>query len=251
MRINTIVKEFKRHSVSVFGEKGSGKDVLMGNVIARRKKPYVSNLDYGYQRIPYRYEDIDTGNTYKEILHDKIKPYVYPHGEGVDIYLSDCGIYFPSQYCNELNKAYPSLPVFFALSRQLAPNASVHTNTQALNRVWDKIREQSTIYVQAVWCKIIFGIVIQKVRIYDKYVSAENRVRPCRIHKPLVCLSKDRLLQIQMYRDNFFNTHGEIREGILIYRNKSHHDTHHFKTYFKGEPKCESDCSSSSPSSQS
>lgn len=234
MQIKRVIREFEKHSVSVGGEKGSGKDVLFGNVIARRNKPHISNIRYNDMSIPYRYEDIDCGNTYKNFIHGNIKPYEFPYPDGTDIYLSDCGVYFPAQYCNELNKQYPSIPTFMALSRQLG-ECSVHTNAQAIQRVWDKMREQSVRYIQCIWCKVVFGFVIQKIRIYDKYSSAEARVRPCRIHQPLICLNPQRKLEIQMYRDNFFNTYGEVVEGILIYLNKSQHDTRQFKTILKGD----------------
>lgn len=37
-RFKYIVKKFKKHNCCVVGVKGSGKDLVFGNVIARRKK---------------------------------------------------------------------------------------------------------------------------------------------------------------------------------------------------------------------
>lgn len=236
MRFGNVIKEFEKHSVSVCGEKGSGKDLLFGNVIARRNKPHIANIRYNDNTIPFKYEDIDCQNTYKNFVHGNIKSYTFPYPDGTDIYFSDCGVYFPSQYCNELNKQYPSIPTFMALSRQLG-ECSVHTNAQAIQRVWDKMREQSVRYIQCIWTikpLVKLGIVVQKIRIYDKYESAVNRVRACRVHQPLICFNPQRKLDIQMYRDNFFNTHGEVIEGILIYRNLSKHDTRQFKTMLEG-----------------
>ena len=45
MRFKRIIRYFKRGNVCVTGLRGTGKDLLMGNVIARRKKNYVSNLN--------------------------------------------------------------------------------------------------------------------------------------------------------------------------------------------------------------
>ena len=37
---------------------------------------------------------------------------MHPYPDGTDIYLSDAGIYFPSQFCSELNREYPFMAVF-------------------------------------------------------------------------------------------------------------------------------------------
>lgn len=234
MFINSIVKLFEQHSVSVSGEKGSGKDVLFGNVIHRRALPYVSNVDYGGDYIPYKYEDIDIHSTFHDLIRGNVRYYEWPHPMGADIYLSDCGIYFPSQYCNELNKAYPSIPIYMSLSRHLSLNG-VHTNTQAFGRVWDKLREQSTIFIRTDWiCKPLLkiGIVLQHVTIYDRYESAKNLVKPCRITVPF-SLNAEARMSAQIYRDNFYNQHGNVQSKLLIYINKSKHDTYFFRSMFK------------------
>lgn len=230
MKFSKITQLFNNGSVSVTGMKGTGKDVLIGNVIARRGKKYVSNLYYGYEHIPFNYDDIDLRCNYRDIVAGSVPPYVYPFGEGTDIYLSDVGVYFPSQYCNELNKQYSSLPIFIALSRQLGL-ANVHFNTQNLNRCWDKIREQSDIYIMCNWCIVLFGYVLQSVTLYDKAESCINRVKPCRITVPLFCSSSARSTY-ETYQDNFFNQHGSVKKRLLLYRNLSKHDTYYFKKFF-------------------
>lgn len=227
--IKPIVRLFERGSVSVCGQRGTGKDLLTSNVVVRRNRPYVSNVPYDDKCIPFEYEKIAIGNNYKNFITGRINPYVYPYPDGTDIYLSDCGVYFPSQYCNELNREYKDLPTFLALSRHVG-NCSVHTNAQDIGRPFDKLREQSDCYVMAVWAKVFFGYVIQKVRVYERYDACKARVRPCRIHQPLICLNADRKLQIQMYRDNFYNQHGEVEDYILIYRHKSTYDTRFFRS---------------------
>ena len=47
MGLRKIIKMFESGCVSVSGMMGTGKDLLMGNVIMRRKRPYVSNMNYG------------------------------------------------------------------------------------------------------------------------------------------------------------------------------------------------------------
>ena len=41
-----ILTLFKKGNVSICGLRGTGKDMLTANVIARRKRPYISNIDY-------------------------------------------------------------------------------------------------------------------------------------------------------------------------------------------------------------
>lgn len=224
MSIRKIVKMFEKGSVCVTGMRGRGKDLLIANVVARRNEPYVSNVSYGGEYYALRLEMLNMGgNTYDDFIRDDLKPYKHPYKRGADIYVSDVGVYLPSQYCNELNKKYPYLPTYFALSRQVSGN-SIHFNVQNLARAWDKIREMSDMYIMCNWCKVICGIVIQSVTIYDKADSCQARVKPCRIRVPLIC-SGERRDAIEMYRDNFFNVHGTVKNMLLIYRNRSTYDT--------------------------
>lgn len=222
-----IIKLFKSGNVQIDGKKGRGKDLLTANVIARRNIPYVSNIDYGYMRIPYEYEMISVKNNYRNFIENKFNPYNYPLPDKVDLYLSDCGIYFPSQYCGELNKLYSDLPVFMALSRHLG-ECNVHTNAQYLGRVWDKIREQGDIYIKCVGVKVLFGkLVIQKVRIYEKYESCLNNVMPLRVKVPFT--PKERSM-VEIERQKYLNQHGKIVTRLLIYWNKAKYDTRAFKS---------------------
>lgn len=236
MSIKKIIRLYNRGSVCVTGERGSGKDMLQANVIFRRKKPYVSNINYRCQDSFYQdfdYENINlSGNTYKDILNCDVDYYEYPYIMGSDIYISDIGVYFPSQYCNELNKAYPSLPLFFALSRQLG-RCNVHLNVQNLGRAWDKIREQSDTYIRCRYCHVFFGLVFQGITLYDKAQSCQDRVKPFKMSKPLI--NRESKTMISLYRDSFFNTHGMVKNMFLVYRNKSDYDTYYFEKLFKGE----------------
>lgn len=233
----SIIKLFNSHSVSVSGVKGSGKDLLMSNVCARRKQYYISNIDYKCPqapRIDLDFRKLRTGNTYKDFLDRKVKEYIYPYPDGTDIYISDCGIYFPCQYNDQLNRQYEDIITFIALSRQLG-NCRVHTNAQALNRVWDKLREQSDTYIVCQSARVIFGFVIQKIRIYEKYESAVANVPPLRLKVPLFA-NKATRTQYEMMKLNYLIAHGIIKHKTLIYRNRSHYDTREFKSILeKGE----------------
>lgn len=228
MRFKRIINIFKDGNVSIFGLRGRGKDLLMSNVVVRRKKPYVSNVDYGGAFIDFNYEDISVGgNTYENFIKGDLKRYVWPYPDGTDIYISDAGVYFPSQYCGDLNKRYGQMAVFQALSRHVG-KCNFHFNSQALNRVWDKIREQSDHYILCRRCFYLFGLVIQFVTIYDKYESAQEKQRPLKLPLPLFA-SKEMKLQREIQYAQFEAQHGRVTNGILLYRNKSKYDTRRFK----------------------
>lgn len=231
-----IIKLFKNHSVSVSGPKGTGKDMLFSNVVARRKQYYISNANYKCRKSPYiklDFRKLKSGNTYKNFLDNAVKEYVYPYPDNTDIYISDCGIYFPCQYNERLNREYEDIITFVALSRQLG-NARIHTNAQAINRVWDKLREQSDVYIVCQSCKVIFGIVFQRIRIYERYESAEKNVPPLRVNVPLLSKGETRA-QYQAIKTNFEIAYGKIKSRLLIYRNKSKYDTRLFKSILEGE----------------
>ena len=236
-RFKYIIKKFENGNVCVCGLRGKGKDTLFGNVIVRRKQDYISNLDYTKRDkyIPLNFDNLDCGcATWLEFVEGNIPYYEFPYPFGADVYVSDVGIYLPSQYCNEINKKYPHIATYQAICRQLSRN-NFHINTQNLNRCYDKIREQSTTYL---WCdkmlylKIpLFPIVFQKVIEYDKFQSACDRVKPPRIRVPM--FNKDAQMQARVYLDKFHNTYGTVKVHWLIYRNKSKHDTYYFEKMFK------------------
>lgn len=238
MLFSSVIKLFKKGNVCVTGLRGTGKDLLMGNVIARRKCDYVSNLDYTsdclFHNLDYNLLDLGK-NTYKDLINNDIKYYCYPYPSESDIYISDVGCYFPSQYCNELNRDYKNMPLYMALSRQVSHN-NVHINVQNLNRAWDKIREQSDIYIRCRFAIYLFGFVFQGITLYDKYQSCIDRVKPCKISVPLFA-NKEIRQNAEIYMDKFRNSYGSVRNKLLFYRNKSKHDTYYFEKLFLGGKK--------------
>ncbi len=226
-----VVQAFERNNVIVFGKKGCGKDLLFSEVIRKRKAPYVSNCDYGGPGyMPFKPSQISLApNDFRSFIDDKITTIKKDDSlEGVDFYLSDGGIYFPSQYDGVLDRKYPSLPIFYALSRHLYAS-NFHINTQALGRVWLKIREQADTYIKA--CRVLklpFFLIV-KVRIYDKYESALNDVRPLKVAK----LNKYAKSEANVFKAS----QGYIKEGFLIIRKKSiSYDTRLFHTKVFGYP---------------
>lgn len=228
--IKKMRRLFKSGSVCVTGQRGRGKDLLCSNV-ACRSKLYRSNINYGGNFRPINFGDLDIKNDYTDLVNGTPHKYVYPYEEGADLFISDIGIYFPSQYCNELNRKYPRLPYFLALSRQLG-NANVHLNVQHLPRAWDKFREQSDIYVLCRYvCKplVKLGIVIQRITVYDKYQSCVDRCIPFALPKPGILSKKEVRLQYEIERQKYLQTYGDIRNYTLVYFNRSKYNDRHFK----------------------
>lgn len=235
MLFRNIMKLFDDGNVCVTGLRGRGKDMLMSNVVVRRKKSYVSNIDYGLEGLysPFNPLDYDTKNSYKNFIEGKLNAYSYPHADGTDIYISDAGVYFPSQYCSELNKYYGGFITFMALSRHLGA-CNVHINVQNLNRAWDKIREQSDIYIACNRCIVLFGkIVLQSVTLYESYDSCVKRVPPFRMKRPI--MNKDRQQQYEIAYEHYRCSYGKVQTKLLLYLNKSTYDTRYFKTLLGGE----------------
>lgn len=233
--IKPAVKVFKQGNVCVTGLRGRGKDMLMANVIARRKEDYISNIDYAcfnLSHIPLDLKKLDlSSNSYKDFINGTVKKYEYPYPENRDLYISDVGVYFPAQYCNQLNRDFEHFPYFMALSRQIA-DANVHINVQNLNRAWDKIREQSDMYIYCRWCFVIpvLNIVIQKATFYDKYQSCLDRVKPYSVRMPIGIGKSQAKTMAQISKDQYAQTYGYVKNHIMIYRNKSHYDTRYFKS---------------------
>lgn len=237
MGIKKIVKLFEEGNVIVTGLRRRGKDMLMSNVVARRKLPYCANIDYACNNkkckyIPFKLEDINCGkNTYKNFISGDVLYYEYPHGGGVDVYISDAGNYFPSQYCNELNRDYPYVPTFQSLCGQLGVNFFV--NIQNLNRLWDKIREQSDCYLRCEKTKVFFGkIVFMRVIQYDKYESCLNRVKPYKPPK-VRFNSRDGKTMIAIEKAKFEQANGLVKGHLLLFINRSKYDTTIFKSILK------------------
>lgn len=230
-----VKKWFDNGNVMVTGCKGTGKDVIFGNVIARSKKPYISNLDYTNdgRRFPLNLSALDCGeNTFKEFLSGDVYQYTFPYPDGTDVYISDAGTYFPAQYCGILDRDYSYFPQEFALSRQLG-NMNIHTNAQAYERVWNKLREQAQdVFLRCRWCKVMFNgkFVIGAFTFYDKAKACEERIRPCRYKLPLLSsLNANRRQKRDLYLDDFYNKNGTVKDYIYFGFNKSKHNDRYFR----------------------
>lgn len=168
-----LINTFTNGNVIVYGLKGHGKDLIFNKVINARNKHCYANIQYN--KILCEKRDIKdfsvSPNTFENVLENNVKIVKKTNEEETDFYISDGGIFLPSQYSNTLIKKYPSLPIYYALSRHLT-NSNIHINTQYLGRVWDKLREQASYYIWAESTKRIGKYLITYFTIYDNYDTA-------------------------------------------------------------------------------
>lgn len=236
---NLIVNAFEDGNVIVFGKKGKGKDLIFNKVINTRGKNCYSNIQFNkeYCTIKSIKEFSVEPNTFESLLEDKVKIIPKNLKEETDYYISDGGIFLPSQYSNILCKNYPSLPIYYALSRHLT-NSNIHINTQYLGRVWDKLREQADKYIKADGTKCIFGFLITKFVYYEKYDTAMSNVSPYK-STGLFKSSESRAEE-----EKHLATYGEIKEGYIIqHKRRAVYDSRYFhlKMYGRVSPSTKSD----------
>lgn len=214
---------FNNSNVIVYGKKGSGKDILF-NFITNTRKKYYSNIPYtnkNYQLITPN--DLKLGdNSFENLLNNNIEKTEWDYQEGIDFFISDCGVYLPSQFDSVLHKKYKGLPLFYALSRHIGKH-NVHCNAQNLERIWKALREQADIYIKTLKTIKLPFLLIVKYRIYDKYSSAVNDIR---ITKGSIFHTSD---NIKIQNANV----GEIKEGfIIVTKFKTKYNSRYFKQLF-------------------
>lgn len=223
---------FKHTNVIVAGPKGSGKDLLFNWVINKRKDYYYSNIPYGGKHKVIKLQQVSCyPNTYDNIVNDRIEKQPHMFKEGKDIYISDIGIYLPSYMDSKLYVKFPSMPIFYALSRQLYNN-NVHCNTQNIERGWKALREQADFYIIVKRTYKIFGLIfITKYYSYERYESARQKLLPL----------KPRLLNkySKAEADLFKAQNGEIKKGYIIQlKHNLKYDTRYLeKVMLKGRRK--------------
>ena len=218
-----IKDAFVSGSVMVSGRKRFGKDVLFQDMINARKEPYFANIDYGNDYTHIDMKDLLLGdNDYKSFIDGKVtKCEKISKLEGHDIYISDGGVYLPSQMDSYLHKIYPSFPITYALSGHMYNNG-IHVNTQRLDRVWKALREQADYFVRMRkrCLKLPFFIVLFTTE-YDKYESAVQELSPMKS----TLFNKYSKAEKELYKAQ----HGFIKDGLIIVSKRSlHYDTRAF-----------------------
>lgn len=231
-----ILDKFIKGNVIVAGKKGKGKDLFFNYVINKRKAPCISNIQYNEKYcikkdLDYLRLKDSEGNEieYRDFLENKFKPIRKTFKENEDYYISDAGVFLPSQYQGELCKNYKSLPITYGLSRHLG-SFSIHANTQNLNRLWDKLREQADSYFiirKSINCGLFF---IQKLTYYDDYNRALQNLRPFHTNKLLSSKENKALAE------NFRAQNGLIMDLFIIQSKKNiKYDTREFHKIIYGE----------------
>lgn len=207
-----IKSAFTNGNVCVYGPKGYGKDVLFQYVINIRKDTYFANYNYGGDYNHIDIKEMELGeNTYNNFIKGDVIRCDKNHKlENHDIYISDCGVYLPSQCDSILHKIYPSLPISYALSRHLWNNG-IHANAQRLERIWKALREQADYYIRLRKrrLKLPFFLVIFTTE-YEKYDSALQNLNPMRN----TLFNKYSKAEKELY----LAKHGFIKNGLLIVR---------------------------------
>lgn len=221
-----LLARFQQGNTITFGRKGCGKDMIFNFVINHRRRKCYSNIQFNNRLCTtQRIDELSIApNTYANFIDGEVtKVERDEKREGKDYYLSDAGVFLPSQYNAALDKIYPSFPLYYALSRHLY-NSNVHLNTQALGRPWNKLREQADSYIQALRTYNVLNIVyVTRWRLYDKYSSAEAEVRP---YRASAFSSKERKARQEEHR----SLYGTVIEGYSVqFRWQLHYDTRHFK----------------------
>lgn len=218
-----IKDAFTSGSVMVSGRKRFGKDVLFQTMINARKETYFSNISYGGDYHHIEMKDLLLGdNDYKSFIDGKVTQCDKINKlEGHDIYISDGGVYLPSQMDSYLHKIYPSFPITYALSGHMYNNG-IHVNTQRLDRVWKALREQADYFVRMrKRCLIIPFIIVLFTTEYDKYESAVQELSPMKS----TLFNKYSKAEKELYKAQ----HGFIKDGFIIVSKRSlHYDTRAF-----------------------
>ena len=225
-----IKNAFVSGSCMVSGRKRFGKDILFQTMINARNETYFANIDYGGDYHHIEMKDLLLGdNDYKSFIDGKVTQCEkIDKLEGHDIYISDGGVYLPSQMDSYLHKIYPSFPITYALSGHMYNNG-IHVNTQRLDRVWKALREQADYFVRMrKRCLKLPFIIVLFTTEYDKYESAVQELSPMKS----TFFNKYSKAEKELYKAQ----HGFIKDGLIIVSKRSlHYDTRAFHKVIFGE----------------
>lgn len=217
-----LLDTFQNSNVVVFGKKGAGKDVLFALVIYLMDGLHYANMPYNDKTLLLKsLKQLDVGgNDFNNLVQGNIKKYDDPFIKGLPIFISDGAVYFGSQFDGEINKAYSGVATFMALSRQLGEH-QIHVNTQALTRLYKKIREQSDAFIRCLRTQDCGRFLMVDAISYDRIQSADGGILP-----PPDGTSSRELLE-------FEGRNGEVKmHTFYIEKSWLHFDTHYFARLF-------------------
>lgn len=209
-----ILNTFDNYDCAVYGFRGTGKDVIFAHAINLKGDKHYSNIFYNADTEVRDLKELNVGgNTYEDFINGKIKKFEPNFEDGYHFFISDAGVYLGCQYNKELNQNYGELPIHIAFRRHLY-DSHVHTNSQALNRPWDKVREQQGCFIHTLGVLDYGDFLIVKAISYTKYESALECLPPP---------DKQDKFHVMKY--------GEILEHkFKVPVNSLTYDTRHFKT---------------------
>lgn len=227
-----VLNNFKTCNVIVAGKKGRGKDLIFQYVINHRKDYYYSNISYGHKHKIVSLKDVSCEpNNYLKLINNDVVKQPHKFKDGKDIYLSDIGNFLPSYMDSTLYKLFPSMPLYYSLSRHLYNN-NVHCNTQNIERGWKALREQADFFmVVKSTIKIFNFIFITKFNTYERYESAKQNLLPIKTR----FLNKFSKANVDLYNAQ----NGVIKSGFFIqFKPQLKYDTRAFeKILLKGTRK--------------
>ena len=219
-----IVDIFNNHKTETFGFQGTGKDLLASHVIRLIGRPHYGNIRYDDNTMLFDLKDLNAGgNTFIDLINGTLNKFPRKFAEGCHKYISDCGIYLPSQYHKELEELYPGMPVEFALHRQLY-DAQIHINSQDIDRPWTKLTEQVDAFINTLSVRRAGEYLYVRYVYYNKYDSARRRLLP---------LPHTKGSGGERDAAQFYATYGDISEHeIRVHIRDIEYDTRYFKNVF-------------------
>jgi len=209
-----LLSAFDNHDCAVYGFRGSGKDVIFAHAINLKGGLHYSNIWYNEHTEVRDIKDLHCGgNEYPQFISGDIVPFEPNFCEGAHFFISDAGVYLGCQYNKELNANYGELPIHLALRRHLY-DSHVHTNSQALNRPWDKIREQQGCFIHCLGTINYGTFLVVSAISYTNYESA------------LACMPPPKKPD-----KHFTLKHGEIKEhNFKVPTASLQYNSRHFST---------------------
>jgi len=228
-----LFNAFNNFDCAVYGFRGAGKDLIFALAIGLINEPHYSNIRYNDLTEVRDLKDLHVGgNQFEDFIDGNIKKFEPNFEEGRHMYISDAGVYLPSQYFDKLNKGFSEMPIHIALRRHLY-NSHVHTNSQALNRVWDKLREQQGCFIHCLGTVDYGEFFIVSTITYTKYESALACLPPHNIKEKAKAKDKKTGEKLKTKEPDKYEIlkHGEIVERrFKIPKTFIEYDTRHFKS---------------------
>jgi len=216
-----LVDIFNNHKTETFGYQGTGKDLLTSHIIRLIGRPHYGNIRYDGNTVLFDLIDLNAGgNTYQNLINGTVTKFRRKFSEGWHKYISDCGIYLPSQYHKDLEDLYPGMPVEFALHRQLY-DSQIHINSQDIDRPWTKLTEQIDAFINTLGVRREGDYLYIRYIYYTKYDSARRGLLP---------LPSTKGSGGERDAAQFYATYGEISEHeVRVDIQDIEYDTRYFK----------------------